>query len=94
MFRNVERDVNSELYFLGTKRFYDAFGRYLVHDSSKYWLNKVEVDIENANLYAIAQNDPINTNIRGFRDFIKRFDRLVSPSGVSMAHEFEEYFHN
>ena len=94
LFRNVERDVNSELYFLGTKRFYDAFGRYLVPDSSKYLLNKVEVDIENANLYAIAQNDPINTNIRGFRDFIKRFDRLVSPSGVPIAHKFEEYFQN
>lgn len=92
LFRNVERDINTELYFLSSKRFFDAFGRYLTPDSTVEWDDRAVVDIEKTNLYSIAENDPVNRNMRGFKEMNEHFARLNKSSIVPIAYEFEGYF--
>ncbi len=91
LFRNVERDINTELYLLSSQRFFDAFGRYLTPDSTIEWNGRAVVDFEKTNLYSIAENDPVNRNKRGFRELNEHFARLNRSSVVPMAHEFENY---
>ena len=92
LFRNVQRDQNTKLYFLGSKRFYGALGRYITPDSPIKWGNRPEVDIEKGNLYSIANNDPINAISPQFNSMNELLVRLNRPEIVSLGHEFESYF--
>ena len=92
VFRNVERDKHTDFFFLGSKRFYEAFGRYLTPDSTIDWANGAEVNIERTNLYSIASNDPVNAGTQGFEELNEHFARLNRSSIVPYAHDFEEYY--
>lgn len=92
LFRNVERDKHTNFFFLRSKRFYEAFGRYLTPDSTIDWANGAKVNIEKTNLYSIANNDPINATSQGFNELDEHFARLNRSSVVPYAHDFEEYY--
>lgn len=92
LFRNVARDKHTKFFFLGSKRFYEAFGRYLTPDSTLDWADRAEVNIERTNLYSIANNDPINLATHGFDELNQHFARLNRYSLVPYAHDFEEYY--
>lgn len=92
LFRNVARDKHTKFFFLGSKRFYEAFGRYLTPDSTLDWADHAKVNIERTNLYSIANNDPINVATQGFAELNEHFARLNRSSIVPYAHVFEEYY--
>ena len=92
VFRNVERDKHTDFFFIGSKRFYEPFGRYLTPDSTINWANQAEVNIERTNLYSIASNDPVNAGTQGFEELNEHFARLNRSSVVPYAQDFEEYY--
>ena len=95
LFRHVHRDENSKLYFLATKRFYDAFGQYLTPESTVAWQNGLAtVNFEQNNLYAIANNDPTNLQTRDIekasRNFLSTNKSLAIPMAYDMGEQFIE----